>query len=105
MGDTRGASRRVTRAPTRRPGVVARRLWGRIEMTASLQFALPAPPDRTRRIVARSLAIALAGWLAGPSFPPGGPAASPAWSKNLWTSGSFLYQDPYFTACTAASTM
>jgi hypothetical protein len=74
-------------------------------MAASLQFALPAAPDRTRRMVARSLAVALAGWLALLSFLPGVAAASTTWSKNLWTSGSFLYQDPYYTACTAASTM
>ena len=38
------------------------------------------------------------------------PAARPAdasttWSRNLYVSNAFLYQDPYYTACTAASAM
>ena len=31
--------------------------------------------------------------------------ASTTWSRNLYVSGAMVYQDPYFTACTAASVM
>ncbi len=36
---------------------------------------------------------------------PGPAAAATTWSRNLWVSSAFLYQDPYYTACTAASAM
>lgn len=37
--------------------------------------------------------------------PPRPAAATAVWSRNLWVSSAFLYQDPYFAGCTAASTM
>lgn len=47
----------------------------------------------------------LACWLVLFSLLPGTAAASTSWTKNLWMSGTFLYQDPYYTACTSATTM
>jgi hypothetical protein len=32
-------------------------------------------------------------------------AAVTTWSRNLYTSSAFMYQDPYYTACTAAAVM
>jgi hypothetical protein len=58
-----------------------------------------------RGVSARRLGPVLACWLALFSVLPGTAAASTSWTKNLWMSGSFLYQDPYYTACTAATTM
>ena len=52
----------------------------------------------------RSLALVL-GFVAvlGPTVPVR--AATPTFTLNLYTSSSFLYQDPYGTACTAAASM
>ena len=36
---------------------------------------------------------------------PGPVAAAQTWTTNLYDSRAFLYQDPYGTACVAASTM
>ncbi len=36
---------------------------------------------------------------------PGSAAAGGTWSRNLWVASAFVYQDPYYTACTAASVM
>ena len=36
---------------------------------------------------------------------PGAASAATTWSRNLYVSRAFLYQDPYFTACTAAAAM
>lgn len=58
-----------------------------------------------RAVSARRLTAAASLWLALVTALPGPAAASTTWSRNLWTSGAFLYQDPYYTACTAASTM
>jgi hypothetical protein len=60
------------------------------------------PPIRARRVWAGPLAalvIALAAVVPGPA------AAAVTWSKNLYVGNAFLYQDPYYTACTAAATM
>jgi len=46
-----------------------------------------------------ALVIALAAVVPGPA------AAAVTWSKNLYVGSAFLYQDPYYTACTAAATM
>jgi hypothetical protein len=35
---------------------------------------------------------------------PGATAAT-TWTSNLWVPSAFVYQDPYYTACTAASVM
>jgi hypothetical protein len=58
-----------------------------------------------RGVSARRLGPLLAAWLAVAIVSPGTAAAATVWSKSLWMSGSFLYQDPYYTACTAATTM
>ncbi len=65
------------------------------------------PLTALRRVVrARRLAPVLVGWLAlAIATPSGAAAATETWSKNLYVSSAFLYQDPYGTACTAASTM
>ncbi len=36
---------------------------------------------------------------------PAGATATATWSRNLYVPSAFLYQDPYYTACTAASVM
>ncbi len=43
--------------------------------------------------------LLLAGILPGPAF------GATVWQKNLFDARGFLYQDPYYTACTAASAM
>ena len=58
---------------------------------------------RRRTGFRRSIALAIAVLaLIGQAAPA---SAAPTWSKNLYTWRAFLYQDPYGTACTAASTM
>jgi hypothetical protein len=60
---------------------------------------------RTRRPTGlrRSLALVLGiGALLVQVMPA---TAATTWTKNLYTSSAFLYQDPYSNACTAASTM
>jgi hypothetical protein len=58
-----------------------------------------------RALVARVLVATAAAALALGSVVPGVAAASGTWTKNLYASSAFLYQDPYYTACTAADTM
>lgn len=63
---------------------------------------LPAPGRRRRSPAAASLAalsIALGTILAGPV------AADTTWSRNLFATSAFVTQDPYYSACTAASVM
>lgn len=57
---------------------------------------------RFARIVAAPLLAAVVGLGA---FVPAPATAATTWTKNLWTSSAFLYQDPYYTACTAAASM
>jgi hypothetical protein len=54
---------------------------------------------RAVRPAIMALLVALAAIVPGPA------AASGTWSRNLYVPGAFLYQDPYYTACTAASAM
>ncbi|HEY3336712.1 MAG TPA: hypothetical protein VGK16_15900 [Candidatus Limnocylindrales bacterium] len=59
------------------------------------------PVARVRATIVFALAVVLCAF---------GPAARHAdaetvWAKNLYVSNAFLYQDPYYTACTAASAM
>ncbi|HET7026825.1 MAG TPA: hypothetical protein VFI28_03945 [Candidatus Limnocylindrales bacterium] len=58
-----------------------------------------------RSVAWRVLGPFAAALLALVSIMPGAAAASSTWTKNLWMTGTFLYQDPYYTACTAATTM
>jgi hypothetical protein len=53
----------------------------------------------------RSLALVLGLMALFAQTAPGPVRAAPTWSKNLYDSRAFLYQDPYGTACTAASVM
>jgi len=61
--------------------------------------------DLRRTVSVRRLAPLLALWIAVASVLPNRVAAASTWSKNLWMTGAFLYQDPYYTACTSAATM
>jgi hypothetical protein len=64
---------------------------------------LRASPRPTAR---RSAAVWIAGLiLAFVSIVPIPAQASTTWSRNLYVASGFVYQDPYFTACTAASVM
>ena len=56
----------------------------------------PAGLRRTLAIVLGTVALL---------FPTTSASAAPIWTKNLYTSSAFLYQDPYSNACTAAATM
>jgi hypothetical protein len=78
-----------------------RRAWSAAGAVLAGARAL-RPPIRARRAWAGPLAalvIALAAVVPGPA------AAAVTWSKNLYVGNAFLYQDPYYTACTAAATM
>ncbi|HLO36426.1 MAG TPA: hypothetical protein VK194_10105, partial [Candidatus Deferrimicrobium sp.] len=67
---------------------------------------LPVPGrSRRRTSLRRSLALIIGlAALLGQSTPARVNAAD-VWTVNLFTSRAFLYQNPYATACTAASTM
>lgn len=45
------------------------------------------------------MAAVAAGGSARPAF------GASTWTANLWVKGTFVYQDPYWNACTAAATM
>jgi len=78
---------------------------------------VPQPPIVPARLVARArrrptlrpanalVVPLLATFLALGAMLPGAVAGASTYSRNLWVSSAFLYQDPYRTACTAASTM
>ncbi|HEY3522272.1 MAG TPA: hypothetical protein VGK63_01095 [Candidatus Limnocylindrales bacterium] len=53
----------------------------------------------------RQLAALIAIWFATATFAAGPAEASTTYSRNLWTSSALVYQDPYYTACTAAAAM
>ncbi len=53
----------------------------------------------------RQIAALFAIWFAIATVDAGPAEASTTWRKNLWVSSALVYQDPYYTACTAASTM
>ncbi len=59
------------------------------------------PVGRLGRVAA---ATALAASVLVGVAAPGATAAT-TWSSNLWVPSAFVYQDPYYTACTAASVM
>ena len=59
------------------------------------------PLARVRATVLVAVALVLCAF--GPAARPAD--ASTTWSRNLYVSNAFLYQDPYYTACTAASAM
>jgi hypothetical protein len=61
----------------------------------------PRRPTRTRRALA--LVLGLSALIAQTA--PGPVRAAQTWTANLYDYRAFLYQDPYGTACTAASTM
>lgn len=65
------------------------------------------PPSPRRRLARTGLSGALAWVVAVASILPGAApaAAATTWTRNLWVSSAFVYQDPYYTACTAASVM
>lgn len=65
----------------------------------------PAVPSRPRGWVRSAWLLALALVIGVSPILSTGVRASGTWTKNLWAERSFLYQDPYGTACTAASTM
>ena len=59
------------------------------------------PATRARTIAMLAIVVVLVAL-----FPLSGhAAASTTWSKNLFVAKAFVYQDPYYTACTAASAM
>lgn len=63
-------------------------------------------PVRRRPPAWRALLAPLAGLMFAASAVVPGPAiAAGTWSRNLYLSSALVYQDPYYTACTAASTM
>ena len=64
-------------------------------------------PERRRPVARRGTLLAgvLAMALLASAAPPPTASATTTWSRNLWVPSAFVYQDPYFTACTAASTM
>jgi hypothetical protein len=61
----------------------------------------PSRPTSLRRTLVLVVGLVM---LLAQSAPAAG-ATTQTWAKNLYTSKAFLYQDPYGTACTAASTM
>lgn len=65
----------------------------------------PSVPSPRRAWLRPAWLLALALVLGVGPILPTGVRASGTWTKNLWADRSFLYQDPYGTACTAASTM
>ena len=71
-----------------------------------VQPGLHAPGSR-RSVTRRGplLAGVLAMALLASAAPPPTVTATTTWSRNLWVPSAFVYQDPYFTACTAAATM
>ena len=73
-------------------------------MTRDPEPALAAPHGRRRRLPRLLVLVigtaALLGQIATAPV-----AAAQVWTKNLYDARAFLYQDPYSTACTAASTM
>jgi hypothetical protein len=79
--------------------------WEGTDVRTPVTLGVVLVESLRRGMSARRLGPVLACWLALFSVLPGSAAASTSWTKNLWTSGSFLYQDPYYTACTAATTM
>jgi hypothetical protein len=62
-----------------------------------------ARPWRRRGRALAGLALALSVAAAGSL--PGAASAATTWSRNLFTSGALVFQDPYYTACTAAAVM
>lgn len=62
---------------------------------------------RLRRPIARLRVSALlvVALLVAALVPAPPAVAATTWTKNLFVSKAFLYQDPYYTACTAASVM
>ncbi len=68
----------------------------------------PAPPHLPnvgaawRGIAARVALLFAVGLTA---FAPVPAAATTTWTSNLFVESAFIYQDPYFNACTAAATM
>jgi hypothetical protein len=47
----------------------------------------------------------LAALVAVGTMVPAPATGATTWSRNLWVPSAFLYQDPYYTACTAAAAM
>jgi hypothetical protein len=68
---------------------------------APIAYSFAAGSTRLRRPLA-TLAVAL---LALTVVLPGTVAGSATWTRNLFVGRAFVYQDPYYTACTAASAM
>ena len=66
-----------------------------------MRIARPQPRRPASLLATPLLAVLIA--LA--TIVPAPAAGATTWTRNLWTSKAFLYQDPYYTACTAASTM
>ena len=66
-----------------------------------------APPTPRRRRTRLAVTALLAAVVAlGAALPGPAPVtATTIWSRNLWVSSAFVYQDPYYTACAAASAM
>ena len=68
----------------------------------------PLPVDRSTprqhlmRLVAAPVVALMVMWSA---VLPAPVTAATTWTRNLWVSSAFLYQDPYYTACVAAAAM
>jgi cell division septation protein DedD len=60
--------------------------------------------DRMTRFRAALISIVCALLVLG-GLPPAPIHAATVWRQNLYQSAGFMYQDPYYTACTAASAM
>ena len=67
-----------------------------------MRVARPQPRRRVASLLATPLLAAL---VALAAIVPAPATGATTWSRNLWVSSAFLYQDPYYTACTAASAM
>jgi hypothetical protein len=67
-----------------------------------MHVARPQPRRRVASLLATPLLAALVALVAVVPAPASG---ATTWSRNLWVSSAFLYQDPYYTACTAAAAM
>ncbi len=67
---------------------------GRARPASPVRFRLPA-------LAAALLAVVVT---AG-SLGAGATTAATTWSRNLWVPSAAVYQDPYFSACTAAAVM